>query len=635
MAKRPPNIGRLTRRRRVDGLIAALGYYDWVTDQRGDPVDVGIETRRDAILALGLFNDVRAIDAVIQMAFVDEAEEVLEATASSLVSLLQRAEGDPEYRAEVSHDGGDPDGDAGAVQLARTLLLTADEERLEANRDLLTRVLGGGSSSALSEVIVDEMLGALDNPRPQIVERAERMLVAHGGDNLEPIMAAVEDPARAAPAALVLGQLHDNRALPVLADGLSSTDPLVRRACAWAVGELADSRGVAELFSATTDPNYDVRREAFAALDKLGSIGVIGGMATALFSRGIALPAGGDWTHRLHGEPAQELTAHTGGEDASLVGSYEADAQAGATFVENLAADAGAGTSPGAEPAALPRGEELTITAIDGTVLHAEVFGPPDAPAIVLAHGWGLSRRLWSQQIAALSGESRVIAFDLRGHGRSEPARGGEYGFDVFGEDLEAVLAATLGDRPAAVIAGHSLGATSVAAWARRRDASRRTNAVCLLNLGTGSLVFERLLLRIMPVGIDNVSGASDGFSQVHHAVIRYVAFGSATPELVSFYEEMLTECQPDVRRACMEAIADQAIHEGLRALTVPTVVISGAVDRLAPPDEASAIANSLPSLRETVKLPETGHMSPLEQPHEVSLRLRELASQASHDPRS
>jgi hypothetical protein len=118
------------------------------------------------------------------------------------------------------------------------------------------------------------------------------MIVAHGRDHLQPIMDAVSDPERAAAAALTLGELHDNRALMVLAGGLASADPIVRRACAWAMGELADSRGVAELFTATTDPNYEVRKEAFAALDKLGSIGVIGGMATALFSQG-ALPGGG------------------------------------------------------------------------------------------------------------------------------------------------------------------------------------------------------------------------------------------------------------------------------------------------------------------------------------------------------
>src|ERR1035441_851291 len=156
MAKRPPNIRRLTRRRKVDGLIAALAYTDWVTDQKGEAVDLGVEVRCEALLALGLFNDVPAIEAIVGVAFADEDERVLQATGSALVALLQRAEADPEYRQEVASDGGDPDGDVGPVQTPRTLLLPARERQIAAHSDLLARVRGGGSSSAPSEAIVAE-----------------------------------------------------------------------------------------------------------------------------------------------------------------------------------------------------------------------------------------------------------------------------------------------------------------------------------------------------------------------------------------------------------------------------------------------------------------------------------------------
>src|SRR5690348_4894267 len=34
------------------------------------------------------------------------------------------------------------------------------------------------------------------------------------------------------------------------------------------------------------------------------------------------------------------------------------------------------------------KGRPQKVTAPDGTELHAEVFGPEDAPSIVLVHGW-------------------------------------------------------------------------------------------------------------------------------------------------------------------------------------------------------------------------------------------------------
>jgi pimeloyl-ACP methyl ester carboxylesterase len=268
---------------------------------------------------------------------------------------------------------------------------------------------------------------------------------------------------------------------------------------------------------------------------------------------------------------------------------------------------------------------------VDGTVLAIQSFGT--GPAVVLAHGWGLDHRLWGHQIVQLSRDCRVITYDLRGHGSSEPARGrgGGYSFDLLGEDLEAVLATALGGETPALIAGHSLGATSIASWARQRDVRGRAQAVGLLHLGVGNAVSERLLLRIMPVG----GGEAGGDSRVHDAVIRYVAFANPTDGQVHFYEEMLSGCPPEVRRECLKAIADPAVHDGLRALALPTTVISGEQDKLAAPAEVSAIANSLPDLRELVELPGTGHMSPLEQPEQVSLRLRELLAGAPDGQRS
>ena len=80
---------------------------------------------------------------------------------------------------------------------------------------------------------------------------------------------------------------------------------------------------------------------------------------------------------------------------------------------------------------ALPRGRTMTVRSKDGTRLHAEVFGPENGYPIVLAHGITCAIRVWAYQIADLANDYRVIAFDHRGHGRSDvPARRRAYGLD-------------------------------------------------------------------------------------------------------------------------------------------------------------------------------------------------------------
>ena len=94
---------------------------------------------------------------------------------------------------------------------------------------------------------------------------------------------------------------------------------------------------------------------------------------------------------------------------------------------------------------ALPPARPVTVRALDGTHLHAEVFGPEDGYPIVLAHGITCAIRVWAYQIADLASDYRVIAYDHRGHGRSGvPSRRANYGLNFLAADLDAVLEATL-----------------------------------------------------------------------------------------------------------------------------------------------------------------------------------------------
>lgn len=88
----------------------------------------------------------------------------------------------------------------------------------------------------------------------------------------------------------------------------------------------------------------------------------------------------------------------------------------------------------------LPEGRAIAVRSADGAQLHGEVFGADSGQTIVLVHGWTELLSCWSYVIRELSARSfRVVAYDLRGHGRSEPAPHADYAVARFGEDLEAV----------------------------------------------------------------------------------------------------------------------------------------------------------------------------------------------------
>ena len=103
--------------------------------------------------------------------------------------------------------------------------------------------------------------------------------------------------------------------------------------------------------------------------------------------------------------------------------------------------------------------------AVGGMTLRGEVSG--EGPPVVLAHGLTATRRYVLHGSRALPRKGfRVATYDARGHGASDPAPEGEgYGYERLAADLGEVVDEVAGDEPV-LLAGHSMGAHTVAAWA-------------------------------------------------------------------------------------------------------------------------------------------------------------------------
>jgi hypothetical protein len=108
------------------------------------------------------------------------------------------------------------------------------------------------------------------------------------------------------------------------------------------------------------------------------------------------------------------------------------------------------------EPQRARSGAMKKLTRPDGTIIRAEVYGPINAPTLVLTHGWGTSSSEWYYAKRQLSDRFRLIVWDLPALGLSEQPKDQDFALEKMTADLRTVL--QLADGKRVVLVGHSIG---------------------------------------------------------------------------------------------------------------------------------------------------------------------------------
>ena len=114
-----------------------------------------------------------------------------------------------------------------------------------------------------------------------------------------------------------------------------------------------------------------------------------------------------------------------------------------------------------------------------------------NGPDVVLLQGWTCDSHDWSWQLPVFESKYRVIAPDLRGHGRSEVMPSGAYSPADYVADIEALILAAYRGR-AFVLVGHSMGAQIAA-----RLAAKRPDLVRAVVSIDGALGFDAAAARL------------------------------------------------------------------------------------------------------------------------------------------
>ena len=90
-----------------------------------------------------------------------------------------------------------------------------------------------------------------------------------------------------------------------------------------------------------------------------------------------------------------------------------------------------------------------------GCPLHYWLGGPEERPLIAMMHGATMDHRMFNAQVEELINHYRVLVWDARGHGLSQPM-GGSFSLELCADDMLAILDEV--GVETAVLCGQSLG---------------------------------------------------------------------------------------------------------------------------------------------------------------------------------
>lgn len=197
---------------------------------------------------------------------------------------------------------------------------------------------------------------------------------------------------------------------------------------------------------------------------------------------------------------------------------------------------------------------------VGGVELVYFEWGNPGSPVILLIHATGFHARCWDRTIASLRGDYRIIAPDLRGHGRS--ARQEPYVWGSFTRDLERLVdALQIRD---AIGVGHSLGGHCVAQLAASRPET-----------------FKRLLL-VDPVILDPEAYSRERYAGLagpeDHPVARRRNHWSSWEEMFDKFRDRhpFSLWQPEaLQDYCRFGLRPRTDGEGLELACPPVVEAS------------------------------------------------------------
>jgi non-heme chloroperoxidase len=236
------------------------------------------------------------------------------------------------------------------------------------------------------------------------------------------------------------------------------------------------------------------------------------------------------------------------------------------------------------------------VSGAAGCELYVEETGNPDGQPVLFIHGLSQCRLAWNRQLDSdLGRDLRLVAMDLRGHGRSQQPRDAYGDSSLWADDVHAVIT-SLGLRQP-ILCGWSYGGVVIGDYVSRYG-EEAIGGIALV--GAVSLLGESVMPFLGPDFVDVLPALFTSDVEESNAglqrFIRICASIDLEPEEFLAVLGYNSVVPPRVRQALLSRTVD---HDDLYArLSTPMLITHGLEDRVILPAMSEQLARLAPNAR-------------------------------------
>ena len=235
--------------------------------------------------------------------------------------------------------------------------------------------------------------------------------------------------------------------------------------------------------------------------------------------------------------------------------------------------------------------------------LHVESTG--EGPPLVLLHGWAMHGGLFAPLVPALARRYRVSVVDLPGHGHSRSLT--PYTLDAI---VATVAAQFPGPAGRVSILGWSFGGTVALRWAHLSpERVERLVLVCATPRFVATGDWPRAMARVTLDQFGDELKAAYRLTLHRFLSLQVQGSEEGRATLAALRGQLFArgEPAPETLAAALSLLAATDLRDDARAISTPTLVVTGERDTLPPPSAGAWLAQAMGAARH-VDIAGAGH---------------------------